>query len=125
MGAPDSGVSVNFSSSNCTRQAPCCETLPPAFRYWNFPLKSGIRSGHLIAAFRTELGGAFHLGAAAAALVFRTQWLTALRAELCALSMRAAGRAQGHSLAGQVHVFGEVLVLEFHLHLVNGGLHLG
>src|SRR5947199_7732683 len=108
MGAPDSGVSVNFSSSNCTRQAPCCEMLPPAFRYWNFPLKSGIRSGHLIAAFRAELGGAFHLGAAAAALVLRTQWLTALRAELCTLGVCATGRTERHGLAGQVHIFGEV-----------------
>src|SRR5437763_6461349 len=38
--------------------------------------------------------------------------------------MGAAGRAQGYRFAGEVKVFGEVLVLELGFHLVNGGLHL-
>src|SRR5512142_873272 len=83
------------------------------------------RLPYFIATLRAELRTGLERRAAAAALVFRTKRLAALRAELRSLRARPATRAQRRGLRRQVQILREVLLLEFRAHLIHRGLHLG
>src|SRR5262249_10339270 len=84
-----------------------------------------MESNHLGAALGAEFGPSFKLATALGALVLGPEWFAAFRAELGSLGMCTTGRTQRRGFRGEVHTLGQVLLLEFLPHLLDGGLRLG
>jgi len=89
-----------------------------------FALKVSHALGHLVAAFRAELGTGLDFRSAARAFVLWTKRLAALRAEFRSLGTGSAGGAQGGGLAGEVEIFRQILRADLFPHLLDGGLGL-
>jgi hypothetical protein len=80
---------------------------------------------HLVTALGAELGAVFRLGPAMRTFILGAQRLAAFGAELGALRPGPTTWAEGHGLAGNVDVLGQILVADFFLDLLDRYLRLG